>query len=164
MKKKDIILIVGVVLIVIVAIFAMEGTKAQKIELPIALSGEDVGMTKIDYSTYESKIENNENFIIIIERTGCSYCEMYMPIVEEASSELAIPVYYIDTSELSSDEFNQLSNSNTYLKRNQWGTPTTLLMSGSAVLDSIGGYVEKEEFVDFIEENIIIEENNTTTE
>ena len=157
MKKKDIILIAGVVLVVLIAIFAMEGTRAQKIELPIALSGEETGLLKIDYSTYESKIENNDNFIIIIERTGCSYCEMYMPIVESVANSLAVPVYYIDTADLSQDEFNKLGESNTYLKRNQWGTPTTLLMSGSSVLNSIGGYVEEDEFTSFINDNIILE-------
>ena len=164
MKKKDILLIVGVILVVVVAIFAVGNTNAQPIELPIALSGEDKGLIKVDYSTYEAKINNNEKFIIIIERTGCSYCEMYLPIVEDAAKELAIPVYYIDTAELSQDEFNSLSESNSYLKRNQWGTPTTLLLSGKVVLDSIGGYVEKEEFTDFINENVILEETDNVSE
>jgi len=159
MKKKDILLILGVVLIVIIAIFAIGGTEAKIIELPVALSGDEVGSIKIDYSTYESKINNNENFIIVIERTGCSYCEMYMPVIEEASNELSIPVYYIDTADLSSEEFTSLSNSNTYLKREKWGTPTTLLMSGSTVLADIGGYVEKESFVSFVKNNVILEEN-----
>ena len=42
-----------------------------------------------------------------------------------------------------------------YLKKNSdWGTPTTLLMRGEDILDSIGGYVEKEEFVSFLEEKV----------
>ena len=164
MKKKDIILIVGVLLIVLLATFAIGGTEAQKIELPVLLSGEDSGLLKIAYSDYVTKIENNENFIIIIERTGCSYCEMYMPIVEESANELAIPVYYIDTADLTSDELNSLENSNNYLRREKWGTPTTLLMSGATVLADIGGYVEKDSFVDFIEKNIIIEDKTSVEE
>lgn len=159
MKKKDIALIAGVILMVVVTFFAMQSTSAQKIELPLVLSGEETTLTKIDYSSYVEKINNNDNFIIIIERTGCGYCEMYMPIVEESASELAIPVYYIDTADLSSDELTELGVSNSYLKRNQWGTPTTLLMSGSTVVDSISGLVEKEKFVEFIEKNISIKTN-----
>lgn len=165
MKKKDIILIVGVVLVLVLAMFTMGGTKANKIEGPVALSGEEVGLIKIDYLAYASKIENAENFIVIIERTGCSYCEMYMPIVEAAANELSIPVYYIDTADLSSDEYTELGNSNNYLKREKWGTPTTLLLSGNIVVDSIGGYVEQDEFTSFIKKNIILEkpEEETTT-
>jgi len=164
MKKKDIILIAGVVLIMVIALFAVGGTEAKMVDGPVALSGDEVGSIKISYSDYASKIENDENFIIVIERTGCGYCEMYMPIVDEVANELTIPVYYIDTADLTSDELVELENSNNYLRREQWGTPTTLIMSGSSVLADIGGYVEKDTFVDFIEENVILEEETTNQE
>lgn len=155
MKTKDIILIVGSILVIVIAFFATQGTKADKIELPLVLSGEEVGLIKTDYPTYKSKVENNENFIIVIERTGCSYCQMYLPILEDATKELSIPVYYIDTAELSQEEYSELTTTNKYLKRNKWGTPTTLLMSGNNIVDSISGYVEKDEFISqIIKENI----------
>ena len=90
MKKNDIALIAGVVLIVIIAIFAFGNNNKTKVELPLALSGEETGTIKIDYSTYKSKVENGENFIIVIERTGCSYCEMYMPVLENATMKLPL--------------------------------------------------------------------------
>lgn len=158
MKKKDIILIVGVVLIIAIALFATKGTHAANTSLPLRLSGEEKGLIKIDYLTYESKISNNENFIIIIERTGCGYCEKYMPITEEVANELGLPIYYIDTADLSTEDFGKLSESNRYLKTRKWGTPTTLLMSGSTVLDSIGEYVEKDEVVKFINKDILLNE------
>lgn len=169
MKKKDLILIAGVIIVILIAIFATKGTEAKNTELPIALSGEEVGLIKIDYATYKSKVENNENFIVIIERTGCGYCEMYLPIVEEVTNELSIPVYYIDTADLSADEYNELSSSNVYLKRNKWGTPTTLLMSEGTVVTPydetvIGGYVEKDELLNYLNNNIILEENNSIEE
>ena len=84
-----------------------------------------------------------------------------MPLVEETAKELAIPVYYINTDNLSQDEFTSLNNSNSYLKRNQWGTPTTLLLSGNKVIDSISGYVEKEKFIEFINKNVITSQNDS---
>jgi len=162
MKKKDLILILGVIAIVVVAFFAVSAPEAKEVELPLTLSGEDVGLIQVDYNTYQEKIDNEENFIIIIERTGCSYCEMYLPIVETASANLSIPVYYIDTADLSEEEFTKLGSSNTYLKRNKWGTPTTLIMSGNIVVGSLSGYVEEEKFIEFINEYIVIKE--TTSE
>lgn len=158
MKKQDIMLIAGLVIIFLISIFALQGTKANKVELPLALTGSEKELTKIDYATYEEKINNGENFLIIIERTGCGYCEKYMPIVTEVASEKEIPIYYIDTADLSTEEFSKLSESNRYLKTRKWGTPTTLLMSGSTVLDSIGGYVEKDEVVKFINKDILLNE------
>ena len=160
MKKQDIILIAGAVLVFIIAIFALGKTNANPTG-PLALSGEEKELTEINYSTYEEKIANGDNFIVIIERTKCTYCIKYMPVVEEVTKELAIPVYYINTDNLSQDEFTSLNNSNSYLKRKQWGTPTTLLLSGNKVIDSISGYVEKEKFIEFINKNVITSQNDS---
>ena len=83
---------------------------------------------------------------------------MYMPIVEDVANEKKIPLYYIDTAELSSEEFNKLSTKNAYLKKNKWGTPTTLMMLGSRVLDAIGGYVEKETVLSFLDGKVVMGE------
>lgn len=164
MKKNDIALIVGVILIIVISIFAFGNNDETKVELPLTLSGEETGTIEIDYSTYKSKVDNDENFIVVIERTGCDYCEMYMPVLEDATAELAIPVYYIDIANITEDEYNELSETNSYLKRNKkWGTPTTLLMSGDIVVDSISGYVEKEEFIEeIIDENVILSHEEDT--
>ena len=117
MNKKDIALIAGVIVLIVVAVFAL-GNNSSKVELPLALSGEDVGSIQIDYATYKSKVDNGDNFIVVIERTGCSYCEMYLPILDDATAELSIPVYYIDTADLTEEEYTELNDSNSYLRRN----------------------------------------------
>ena len=61
-------------------------------------------------------------------------------------------------SNLNGDEQKALSSSNSYLRKNQWGTPTTLFMYGKTVVDSIGGYVEKDALVEFVKENFVIGE------
>ena len=81
-----------------------------------------------------------------------------MPIVEEVANEKKIPIYYIDTDTLTGDEYNELSTTNSYLKRNSWGTPTTLFMLGDRVLDTIGGYVEKDAVLSFIDGRVVMGE------
>ena len=151
MKKSDFILIGVVILIIVAAMFSSKGTIAEEeVDYPLTLAGES-GLHQMTYSQYEEKVENGEPFIVVIERAGCGYCVQYMPIVEDVANEKKIPIYYIDTDTLSSDEFNELSTTNNYLKRNEWGTPTTLFMLGDRVLDSIGGYVEKDTVLSFLD-------------
>ena len=155
MKKSDFILIGVVILIVVVAMFSTKGTIAQEeVNYPLTLSGE-AGLHQITYNDYEEKVENGDAFIVIIERAGCGYCVQYMPIVEEVANEKKIPIYYIDTDTLSQEEYTELSTTNNYLKRNDWGTPTTLFMLGDRVLDSIGGYVEKDSVLSFIKDRVV---------
>lgn len=158
MKKSDYILIGLVLVIVIVAIFSTRGTKAQEdIEYPLTLAGE-VGLNQITYSQYKEMVDKGDAFVVIIERAGCKYCQMYMPIVEEYVKEKKIAINYIDTDTLTEEEFQELSTKNNYLKRNNWGTPTTLFMLGDRVIDSIGGYVEKSKVEEFFKDRVVMGE------
>ena len=158
MKKTDFILIGGVLLLIVLALFSTSGNVVlEDVEYPLTLAG-DVGLHQITYSQYNEFVDNDDAFILIIERAGCGYCQMYMPIIEEVANEKKIPIYYIDTDTLTSEEFNSLNKSNAYLKRNNWGTPTTLFMLGDRVLDSIGEYVGKDAFLKFIDGKVVVGE------
>jgi len=158
MKKTDFILIGVVLLIVILAIFSTKGTVVEeKIEFPLKLAGE-VGLNQITYDEYKKMVDNGDAFIVIIEREGCTYCQQYMPIVEEVVKEKKISINYIDTDKLTEEEFNELSNTNKYLKKNKWGTPTTLFMLGDRIVDSIGGYVDKDSVLKFLNDRVVMGE------
>ncbi|MBQ2872775.1 MAG: hypothetical protein IJE89_02105 [Bacilli bacterium] len=158
MKKSDFILIGVVLLIIVVAVFSSKGNiKLEDVDYPLTLVGE-AGLHQITYNEYNTMVDNGDAFIVIIERTGCSYCTMYMPIVKEVATEKKIPLYYIDTDTLTSEEMTELETTNSYLKKNQWGTPTTLFMLGDRVLDTIGGYVEKESVLAFLKDKVVMGE------
>lgn len=159
MKKGDLILIGGVILIILLC-FLVFKTESNKIEV---LEG-DAGFIDITYAEYEEKIDSEKPFMVVIVNDGCGYCEMYIPVIEEVVSEYKLPIYKLNLANLTNDEYNKLSNSNSYLKREKWGTPTTLLMQGSQVIDSIGGYTEKDSVVDFIEENVVLEDTISNAE
>ena len=155
MKKTDFILIGLVLVLVIVGVFSTKGTAAEEeIKFPLQLKGE-VGLNEITYKEYKEMVNNGDAFVVVIERTGCSYCQMYMPIMEEVAKEQKIAVTYINTDNLSQDEMEKLSTTNKYLKKNQWGTPTTLFMLGDRIVDSIGGYVEKDSIEKFFKDRVV---------
>lgn len=157
-KQKDIILVLLVCVLLIVGLILTSPKKEKlDIELPVALSGE-TGFTEITYEQYKEKVANNELFLVVIVKDGCGYCEMYEPVVEEVAGDYKLPFYYINLTNLSSEDKEELSTTNKYLKRNNWGTPTTLFMYGENIVDSISGYVEKDTFVDFVKENFKVEE------
>jgi len=157
-KKSDIALIVGVILVILISFFAFTSNE-DKIEKPIKIEGTP-GVIDIEYSEYEDMIEDEEAFVVMIVNDGCSYCEAFEPIMTEVADEYQIPVYSINLANLDSNEYQSLSKSNTYLKRNKWGTPTTLVMKGNTVVDALGGYTAKESLISFFEENIVL--NNET--
>lgn len=155
-NQRDIILVLLVAVVLVIAL-VLTGAKKLDIELPIALEGEP-GFTEITYSEYEEKLNTEAPFVVVIINDGCGYCEMYEPVVEEVANEYGLPISYINLANLTTDEYNALAKSNSYLRKNQWGTPTTLFMYGEHVVDSFGGYVEKDALVEFVKENFVIGE------
>lgn len=163
MKKTDIALIVGVVVVIIISIFAFSN-KTNKIEKPVVLSDNFGEVKEISYSDYKNMIDENKTFIIEIIREGCTYCEQFAPIVKEVVEEKKIPVYSIDIATLEENEMEEFQQSNKYLKNNEWGTPTTLVLQGSEVIDSLSGYTEKDKLVEFLDKNVKLPEANEETE
>lgn len=76
----------------------------------------------IDTSLKEVKtmVENKESFILYIGSSDCSHCSSYRPKLEDVTLEYKVKVYYIDTSKLNDDEYDELTNIVSFS-----GTPTT---------------------------------------
>ncbi|MBR3162263.1 MAG: hypothetical protein IKF19_06000 [Bacilli bacterium] len=141
MKKTDIALILGVVIIIILGCFVMKGTKAKpSYELPLTLSG-DAGLHKLSYAEYQEKIDNNESFVFIVERATCSHCQNFMPVAEAFANDNKVPMYYIDTDEMDQSDWSKLEKSNSFFKKNSgnWGTPTTIVLAGNESIEDIAG-------------------------
>ena len=140
MKKTDIALIVGVILIVIIGGFVMKGNKELGYELPLTLTG-DAGLKELSYSEYKEKIDNNESFVFIVERATCSHCVSFMPVAEEFAKSENVPLYYVDTDKFEEDEWAEFESTNTFFKKNanNWGTPTTIVLAGRNAVKYIEG-------------------------
>ncbi len=158
MKKTDFILIGLLLVVVVVGVLSTKGNvKEDPIDFPVKLAGK-VGLNEITYNEYKTMVENGDAFVVVIEREGCYYCQQYMPLLEEYVKKNKIAVTYINTDNLNNDEYYELSNTNNYLKKNKWGTPTTLFMLGSRVVDAIGGYVETESIEKFFKDRVVMGE------
>jgi predicted bacteriocin transport accessory protein len=158
-KKTDIALVIGVILIIVLGFFVMKGTKASPTyELPLTLEGE-AGLQKLSFTEYQEKINNNEEFVVIIERTTCSHCQNFMPVAEEFAKDKSLPMYYIDTDEMEDDEWSDLESSATFFKTkgDNWGTPTVLVQSGKETVDYIEGETDADSLTKLYEKYFDVE-------
>lgn len=144
-RLTDIILVVAAIVAIAASIFIFQSDANKNNKLQ-----------ELSYAEYQEKVDANEKFIVVIERTNCSYCQQYMPIVKKVAAEYDIDIYYINLENITSDEIESLVASNSFFE-GEWGTPTTLYVEGSNTIDSINEYVEKDELVTFLKDNEIIE-------
>lgn len=153
-KLSDVALIVGLVIVVIIGIFVMPGESNKvEYELPLTLTGE-VGLHQLTYQEYKEKVDNEEAFVLIIERATCSHCVTYMPIAEAFANDNGVPMYYVDTDTFSSEDWEGFEKSNSFLRKNSssWGTPTTVVLVGSETVDYIEGTTDADGLKELYEE------------
>lgn len=111
-------------------------------------------------------LESNETKMVVIGRTGCEFCQKYLPELNELIKEKKVDIYYIDIAYLSKDDYNTfLLNSGLTIPSkctdskteepisNGFGTPLTLFVSNHKSVDCIRGYTTKEIVLESIERN-----------
>lgn len=159
-NKSDIFLIIGLVVVAVIGFFMLNtGKEEVNYELPLALTGE-AGMHQLTYAEYQEKIDNNEAFVVILERATCSHCVTFMPVATKFAEDNGLPMYYVDTDTFSEEDWAGFEKSNSYLKKSkgQWGTPTTVVLAGNQAVDYVEGETTAENLLDLYNKYFEIEE------
>ena len=81
----------------------------------------DNGYTEISYKELLEKLDNQENFVLTIEATGCSYCEKFEKTIVEINKKYSLDIKYIDMAKLNEEEKKYIKSIFPYT-----GTPTTI--------------------------------------
>ena len=140
MKKENKIFILAVIfLITILIILIINSIITPK-------KGE---LLNITYSEIQKKIENKDNFVLIVSQSTCSHCASYKPKMEIIAQDYGLNIYYIDYDlEKEQDQF--LSD----LKLSG-ATPTTLFFEKGkekSILNRLEGDVSNEKIIEKLKE------------
>ena len=149
-KMSDLLLFGGLLIVILLGCLLMNGGKEEvSYQLPLTLAG-DKGLQLLSYSEYQKKIDNNESFVVILSRESCSHCANFLPVAKEFATEKSVPMYYVDTDTFTEEEWSGFESSNTFLKKSKenWGTPTTVVLAGREAVD----YIEGETTADKLED------------
>ena len=80
-------------------------------------------LKEIKYNDVVEKLENKEDFILVVSKTTCSYCNEYKPKLERIAKEYKIEMYYIQTDLI--EEKNKENFENLF---HVSGTPETIFI------------------------------------
>lgn len=105
------------------------------------------------------KLMKKDTFVVVIGRTGCSFCDKYKPVMNEIIDEYDTMMYYVDIAYFAEDDFTTLTNSASYLSENEWGTPLTLVFKKGKFTEAFSGYAEKPTIVNFLKDAGVIDED-----
>ena len=145
MKKETIITLIVAVIVLIGTFFlsSIYDKKKEKISNEI--------LTK-----YNELYNSEDLSIIYIGRDGCGFCENYTPIIKEVTKENELTYYYVNLSKLTTKDRDRLYSSHELFKDENFGTPTTIIVSNGKVITYHIGYMEKDDLIKFFKEVKVI--------
>ena len=109
--KRRIMILVSVCLIVLIGAFFGDRILGKSY------------LKEIKYNDVVEKLENKEDFILVVSKTTCSYCNEYKPKLERIAKEYKIEMYYIQTDLIDTkdqENFDKIFNVS--------GTPETVFI------------------------------------
>jgi len=104
-------------------------------------------ITYINYEEYTNLIDDGENHVVVVGKTGCGYCTAFKPTINKVAGEYDITINYLNLAEISQDDsddfFDDLGklgyDDADYLNDGSFGTPTTLIFKNGKIIHHFSG-------------------------
>jgi len=137
-KKKLLVIlgVIGLIILLIIGLAIKEGIKRKEL-----------------YQTFESAFHGEEKTLLYVGKTGCSWCNLLDPSIQEMKERYHFDYLYINLKELGS---NYTSKMLSELGLTEIGTPYLAVIQNGKVVDSKPGYVDYDKLFEFAQKNEII--------
>ena len=113
---------------------------------------------------------NSKNYTVsVFGATSCSFCSLYLPVINEIAGEYELDVYYFDEDTYDKYEYKSImaldyeipakcttTGASTTMKAG-FPKPMTMITKDGKFVDCIRGYVNKEEVLDVLRKYKIVE-------
>ncbi len=149
-KVQTVIIAILAVIIVVMGAFFSSELKYCSVDK------KEVELEKITMTEFTTLLNDESESIIYLARPGCGFCQQQEPIVKKIVSEHELPFFYLNTDDLSEDDFINLFKLDKELfgaNGENFGTPTVLIVKSGKIVGSHIGYMEKADYEKFLTDN-----------
>ena len=117
----------------------------------------DVSMfTEISTNNYADVVNSSDLQLIFMGRSSCTYCQAFLPILQQVQKEYGYKTNYLNIEEITSDEeINKIfrfDNEDKVIKNNFGSTPMVVVFKKGKLVNMWLGYDDYDKFVQFVEE------------
>ena len=119
MKKNNIIIFIAFIVLISLIIILIVNNKDNNNKI----TNTNTGLKKLTFNEAKEKIENKEDFVLILSANGCSHCANYKPNALIVAEKYNINIYYLDIDVDNEDKNNILDYFNF-----DGATPTTIFL------------------------------------
>ena len=145
-KKLGILLcIVGAIIIFIIAGSIFENKESKKY-----------------LKEFYSNLNGSEVKLVMIGRDNCSWCQLFQPTLDYMSKKYNFEYTYVNTNKLTNSVFNKMLKDINVDSKN-FGTPLTVVVKEGNVIDSLNGYTDEVDLLEFLKKNEFVDDDALLT-
>ena len=147
-EKKKMIILLSIVAIIIVFIIIGSIFENQK--------------SKSYLKQFYNDFNGQENKLVMIGRDNCSWCQLFQPTLDFMSKKYNFNYTYVNTNELTNSVFNKLLKT-INVDPKDFGTPLTIVVKEGNVIDSLNGYTDEVDLLEFLKKNKFVKDDAKLT-
>ena len=123
----------------------------------------EASITEIKMAEYRELVKEDEVSLIYLASPTCGYCAQQQPIMQELVAKYDVPVNYLNTSQMTTEDVEEVYNLYGPTQEATYGqeglrTPTMLIVKDGKLLDMNLGYMELEELVSWLQQYTTVKE------
>ena len=92
--------------------------------------------TEISYNQFMDTYKENKQTLIYIGRATCIHCVNFIPVLKDAQDKYDYETYYLDISDITEQEYNNIKKLNNFLDENFGGTPMVIIVKNGKIIDN----------------------------
>lgn len=124
--------------------------------IPVYIYKQDIKNQMMTIKNYNNLIKNaKEDTVILIGKKDCSYCTMFLPVIDKVLKENNKTYHYIDITTIKQEVVKEMLDT-VNINIEEFGTPTTIIVREGKLIAKHIGYMEEEATRQFFKNNKFI--------
>lgn len=143
-ENKKILVLLSAIVLIVVLIIAGSFYESEK--------------SKKYLNEFYSAFNGESKSLVMIGRDDCGYCQLFHPSLDFMHEQYGFDYIYINTNNLTSSVLSKLL-SDIGVSESEFGTPMTLVVKKGKVVDSLNGFSDEDELLNFLKKNSFVKED-----
>lgn len=165
MSDRTRYIIVGIICIIFLGLIIFLAATGSKEKTSSNSTGNESGIPKqgADRNTSTAflaqlydVIDSKDKEIIFFASDTCGYCQLQKPILENIVSDYNLDYFDVNVSEHSEAEINEVVQTLGL----EGSTPTTIVVQDGKIINTLGGYADGKEFVNFLVQSGVLKQGS----
>lgn len=171
MKNKEILIVIGVILVALILVFALgSGDKSkpktstddtQEVNSILANAEKESSSVKENETKDFSSISvsdlvdlygGEESKIVLIARPTCHYCQIAEPILHNIAYKYDLDINYLNTDEFTEEDEKTFEGIDELFSQGI-GTPLLLIVGDGKIINTVDGLTDTSHYVSFFKDN-----------